>query len=341
MTLPFSCHGVEFSPFESERVAVATAQYFGFVGNGRLHVLGRRKHLLAGGGVHEIRRFDTQAGLFDCAWSECHPRQLTTAGADGAVKLWDLETFDDFPVASWKEHSQEVSGVEWNLVRKDIFASASWDGTVRLWSPGAATSLRVLYDHGQHPVYGAAWCPLSGCRLLSFSGDGTARVLDTNAPCVGIVLNAHAGQEVLSGDWDKYQSHVVATGCADGAVRTWDLRLPSGPVSISHEHRYAVRRLRFSPYATGVLATASYDMTVVLHDTSHNDCEVGSGRILSRRGPTTDGPTTILGLPQTGGGRVLGRCVGHTEFVAGVAFSLRDPRLLVTCAWDRRLIFWR
>ena len=32
---------MEFSPFEGERVAVATAQYFGIVGNGRLHVLDR------------------------------------------------------------------------------------------------------------------------------------------------------------------------------------------------------------------------------------------------------------------------------------------------------------
>lgn len=32
---------VEFSPFEGERHAVATAQYFGIVGNGRLHVIDR------------------------------------------------------------------------------------------------------------------------------------------------------------------------------------------------------------------------------------------------------------------------------------------------------------
>lgn len=30
---------------------------------------------------NQVRWFDTQAGLFDCAWSECHPRQLATAGA--------------------------------------------------------------------------------------------------------------------------------------------------------------------------------------------------------------------------------------------------------------------
>lgn len=46
---------VEFSPFQSERIAVATAQYFGLVGNGRLHVLDRGN--LPAGGVHEVRIF--------------------------------------------------------------------------------------------------------------------------------------------------------------------------------------------------------------------------------------------------------------------------------------------
>ncbi|CAN0478132.1 unnamed protein product, partial [Hapterophycus canaliculatus] len=33
-----------------------------------------------------VRSFDTQAGLYDCAWSECHPRQLVTAGAGNVVR---------------------------------------------------------------------------------------------------------------------------------------------------------------------------------------------------------------------------------------------------------------
>jgi hypothetical protein len=33
---PFSCCSVEFSPFDERRLAVATAQYFGVVGNGQV-----------------------------------------------------------------------------------------------------------------------------------------------------------------------------------------------------------------------------------------------------------------------------------------------------------------
>lgn len=49
---------------------------------GRHTLLSRaRPYLLA----VQVRSFDTQAGLYDCAWSECHPRQLVTAGAGDMI----------------------------------------------------------------------------------------------------------------------------------------------------------------------------------------------------------------------------------------------------------------
>lgn len=35
------------------------------------------------------RRFDTQDGLYDLAWSEIHENQIATGSGDGSVKLWD------------------------------------------------------------------------------------------------------------------------------------------------------------------------------------------------------------------------------------------------------------
>ncbi|CAM9822537.1 unnamed protein product [Ascophyllum nodosum] len=225
-------------------------------------------------------------------------------------------------MADWKEHAQDVSGVDWNLVSKDTFVSSSLDGTVRLWHPGTPASTRTFHDHGQHPVYGAVWCPFSASQLLSFSGDGTARVLDVNAPAAAVILEGHAGHEVLAGDWDKYKHPVVATGCADGAVRTWDLRRPSEPLAVMLQHRYAVKRVRCSTHSTsaGLVASASYDMSVILWNSY----------------PSPRGNGGLFGTQGSG----VEQCVGHTEFVAGLAFSLTDPRLLATCALDRRLCFW-
>ena len=42
------------------------------------------------GGAARSRRFDTQDGLYDLAWSECHENQIATGSGDGSVKLWDV-----------------------------------------------------------------------------------------------------------------------------------------------------------------------------------------------------------------------------------------------------------
>jgi peroxin-7 len=40
-----------------------------------------------------------------------------------------------FPIANYHEHQQEVSSVDWNLMSKDNFLTASWDNTIKLWNP--------------------------------------------------------------------------------------------------------------------------------------------------------------------------------------------------------------
>ena len=63
---------VEFSPFHEGRLAVATAQYFGIIGNGRQYVLERAPD----GSLRQCRNFLTQEGLYDCSWSEMNQNQV-------------------------------------------------------------------------------------------------------------------------------------------------------------------------------------------------------------------------------------------------------------------------
>ena len=38
----------------------------------------------------------------------------------------------DLPIRAWQEHTREVFSVDWSNIKKDTFASSSWDGTVKL-----------------------------------------------------------------------------------------------------------------------------------------------------------------------------------------------------------------
>ncbi|TFJ87352.1 hypothetical protein NSK_001684 [Nannochloropsis salina CCMP1776] len=316
----FQCCSVEFSPFQEARLAVATAQYFGIIGNGRQHIL----EIGPDGNLREIRSFLTQEGLYDCCWSETNQNQLVSASADGSLKLWDVMTSDGYPVAHWQEHSAEVSSVHWNQVAKTSFLSASWDGSIKLWDPHHPTSLSTYCGH-TGCVYAGIHSPRHSHRFLSCGTDGSLRIWDTKLPpshatslALGRVeggavqvVRAHEG-EVLSADWDKYQDFLVYTGGVDRSIKMWDLRRPSLPLGFLHGHGYAVRRLKTSPHQEGVLGSVSYDMS----------CRVW-------------GPTRVRGRAGE-----LWRCEEHTEFVQGLDFHLFWPGRIATCGWDRRVCVW-
>lgn len=52
---------------------------------------------------------------------------------------------------------------------------------------------------------------------------------------------------------------MIATGGSDGLIKVWDLRNSTIPSFELYGCSYAVRRVRFSPFDSDILASASYD----------------------------------------------------------------------------------
>ena len=224
----FQGYSVKFSPFDEGRLAVAAAQNFGIIGNGRQYVL----QVLPNGQIEEVAAFDAADGLYDCAWSEENENVLASASGDGSIKVWDLAAPPGAnPLRSFAEHSREAYALAWNPTRRDTFLSAAWDDTVKLWSLAAPASLRTFSAH-TYCVYAVAWNPQQPDVFLSASGDCTVKVWDARAAAPALSLAAHA-HEVLAADWAKYSDCVLATGSVDKSVKVWDAR--------------ALQTLRFNP----------------------------------------------------------------------------------------------
>lgn len=175
---PFNGYSVKFSPFYENQIAVATAQNFGILGNGRVHIL----QLTPNGPISEIAAYDTADGVYDVCWSEAHDSLVIAASGDGSVKLYDLSLPPtNNPIRSFKEHIREVQAVDYNTVRKDSFLSASWDDTVKLWTVDRNASVRTFNEHA-YCVYSAAWNPRHADIFASASGDCTTRIWDVRQP---------------------------------------------------------------------------------------------------------------------------------------------------------------
>jgi hypothetical protein len=58
---------VEWSPFDAKRLLVSSAQHFGLVGNGRVHIVDFDE---SRGALIGVRHYDTLYGVLECCWSE-------------------------------------------------------------------------------------------------------------------------------------------------------------------------------------------------------------------------------------------------------------------------------
>lgn len=48
------------------------------------------------------------------------------------VRLAPFSRRQDHPIRNWAEHSREIFSLDWNNIQKELFASSSWDGTVKV-----------------------------------------------------------------------------------------------------------------------------------------------------------------------------------------------------------------
>lgn len=210
----------------------------------------------------------------------------------------------------------------------------------RQWSPTRSHSLKTL------PIgtctYSTSFCPSNPALISAVSSDSFLRIFDlrtpssakyhlvsaipVHAPPAAAPPNPSAASppaEVLTHDWNKYNDTVVATAGVDRIIRTFDIRNPTqGPLSTMLGHQYAVRKLAWSPHASDVLISGSYDMTVRLW----SDGSAGQ--------PYNPAQGPRLGAE-------IGVMNRHTEFVTGVDWCLFGMGgWVATVGWDERVLLW-
>ncbi len=293
----FEGYSCKFSPFQPNLIACGFSQYYGIVGNGRLSVFNISTNPNT---LEETRRFNTNDGVFDIAWSEQNENHLITGCGDGSLKLWDLN--QQLPLISLKHHQGEIFGVAWNSNDTNIVASGSMDSSVAIYDMAKASPIISLRDH-KKVVYSVVFHPTMPSVVASTSADQTVKLWDIKSGKVIKTIGNH-NAEIMNMDFNKYENVIAAAG-ADGSILIYDLKGGDMPVSVLNGHQLTVRKTMFSPFFAGILASVSYDMNVIIWDVKKQT------------------PVNMF--------------KHHREFVYGLDFSMFDNKKMATTGWDRAL----
>ncbi|RGB25566.1 putative Notchless [Rhizophagus diaphanus] len=143
------------------------------------------------------------------------PERLVSGSDDFTMLFWEPSTSKK-PIARLTGHQKLVNHVSFSP-DGHLFASASFDNSVKLWDGLTGKFIASLRGH-VCPVYQVCWS--SDSRLLiSASKDSTIKIWDLKSNKIKLDLPGHL-DEVFSVDWSP-SGEKVASGGKDRQLKIW------------------------------------------------------------------------------------------------------------------------
>ncbi|GAB0489240.1 hypothetical protein MMPV_000457 [Pyropia vietnamensis] len=202
------------------------------------------------------------------AWSPLVAGRLASGDVNGCIRLWEAEAadgvgssssgggggggggsrstagLDSFGVVAggaYRGHAQNsVEDIVWSPVEASVFASASTDGSVRVWdvrSPRRVPAVGIERAHDTD-VNVLGWNSVDTHLLVSGGDEGALRVWDLRAlvPGAGAGGAGYGGaspaaaadfavhrKPITAVEWHPTDSSVLAAASEDGTSSVWDL----------------------------------------------------------------------------------------------------------------------
>lgn len=139
-------------------------------------------------------------------------RYLASCSDDCTAKVWDVDSDRTEPLHDFKSHQQEIYTVKWSptgVSASDptpLLATASFDGSVRLWKIEDGSCYRIFNRH-RDSVYSVAFSP-SGAYLASGSLAGQMYIWNIEE---GRHVKSYKGTgDIFEVAWNKEETRVAA-----------------------------------------------------------------------------------------------------------------------------------
>jgi WD40 repeat protein/serine/threonine protein kinase len=281
-------------------------------------------------GAADARELATLKNGIDAIYSVAFSPDAASLAAgthSGGVALWQL---DDRSLRVLAGHTTEVWQVTFDSTGRRL-ASASLDGTVRVWSVADGREQLVLRGHTD-VVTNVQFEP-GDRRIISAANDGTLRIWDAESGANLATWHAHDGKI-----WRLVRSpdgHTLATVSDDGTAKLWPDDNPAHVIEL-RGHRQPVWSVAFDAGGQRVV-TASSDTDAKIWNTSdgsllrtlegHSETVWGARFTADGRVVTGSEDNTLRVWPRDLGDPVI-VLSGHGDAVTALALNRAGTRLI-------------
>ncbi|KAK5125883.1 hypothetical protein LTR08_005115 [Meristemomyces frigidus] len=175
------------------------------------------------------------------AWSPLIPAgKLLTGDSSGKIFATTRTDGGGFvtDTTPYTGHSGSIEDLQWSPNERNVFASASSDGTVKIWdarSKSRAPAVSVQVSQSDANVL--SWSHLTPHLLASGHDDGTWSVWDlrqwkstppttsasTSSPATPVANFAFHKQQITSLAWHPTDDSIIAVCAGDSTLTLWDL----------------------------------------------------------------------------------------------------------------------
>lgn len=115
-------------------------------------------------------------------------------------------------------HSETIFDLKFSNINKNILASGSYDGSVKIWDINKMTCLSTLMNSNTekklNPLYGLSWSPKNN-EIVTVHSNGEMALWDCDKNKLLSLVKPGKGLAIYRVEWNKIKTDLIASGSTE------------------------------------------------------------------------------------------------------------------------------